>query len=441
MIFIKECVLISVLIVLIQIADSYLRYLPFSKSISISEIHKLWFRLVFYGASCFFIYTLIFAKFGLITISYKLALALGWIPFAIITIKTIDISKIQHLFILGMSSIWNLIIHSVTSIIDIIFYADLPYFYIFALHAVIYLSIFIILLPIERKCFMNLLPNDNFFDNQPYGKYIVIFPFVIMSGVLILWIDNNLIHSWQERLSRIYLPLSFFMFYQYVLSANEQIYKNQQTIRHAKQLKAQLSMLEEHNQLIQKNQNNLAVLRHDMKHNYRLIFAMIQDGKLEEVLKHIKEQENLLDLTVVKQFCYAPLVNSAISIYLQRAEKFGIKVKHKINLPKKIKINESDLAILISNLLENAINASKIQALDRREISITIEHIENQYALEVRNLYDFEIKFDESGLPITNRKSHGIGMISLKNFVEKYQAQLDFSQKNGEVKVMIYWED
>ena len=162
MIFIKECVLISVLIVLIQIVDSYLRYLPFSKNISTAEIHKLWFRLIFYAASCFFIYTLIFIKFGLITISYKLILTLGWIPFAIIMIKTINRSKLQHLFIIGMSAIWNLIIHSVTAIIDMAFYADFPYFYIFALHAVIYLSIFMILLPLERKCFMNLLPNDNF---------------------------------------------------------------------------------------------------------------------------------------------------------------------------------------------------------------------------------------------------------------------------------------
>ena len=132
----------------------------------------------------------------MITISYKLILTLGWIPFAIIMIKTINRSKLQHLFIIGMSAIWNLIIHSVTAIIDMAFYADFPYFYIFALHAVIYLSIFMILLPLERKCFINLLPNDNFFDNQPYGKYIVIFPFVMMSGVLILWIDNNLFHSW-----------------------------------------------------------------------------------------------------------------------------------------------------------------------------------------------------------------------------------------------------
>ena len=92
-------------------------------------------------------------------------------------------------------------------------------------------------------------------------------------------------------------------------------------------------------------------------------------------------------------------------------------------------------------MLENAINASLEQPMQKRKIDITIEHIENQCALEVKNLYDFEIKFDEYGLPTTNRKSHGIGMISLKNFVEKYQAQLDFSQENGEVKVMIYWED
>jgi len=298
----------------------------------------------------------------------------------------------------------------------------------------------LILLPFERKYFKNLLPKENFFDNQPYGKYIVALPFIIISGVLILWIDDNLIHSWQERISRLYLPVTFFLFYRYFLTANKQILENQKNIRYNRHLKNLLSVLEQYNFLMQKNQKQIAILRHDMRHNYRLIYMMLRDGKIDEVFKHIKIQENLLDLTVVQSFCRSPLVNSALSIYFQFAEKNEIAVKHKINLPEKLNSDESDVAILVSNLLENAINASKFQPKNRREISVTIEYFESQCVIEITNFFDGEIIF-ENNLPKTSDEGHGIGMLSLKNFVEKYDAQLDFSHENGKVKVIIYWED
>lgn len=433
-------ILISFLIAVIELSDSYLRYLPFSKKISNFQQKLLWKRLFFCEVIIFFVYLAIFFIFGTAAIVYKMILIVSWIPFVMISVKTIPLSNLQHFFVIGMYAIWNLFIHSVTSIIDTIFFATQSHIFIYTEHAIIYLTIFLIFLPFERKYFTNLLPKENFFDNQPYGKYIVALPFIIISGVLILWVDDELFHSWQERISRLFLPMTFFIFYKYFLTANKQILENQKNIRYNNYLKNQLSTLEKYNSLMQKNQQQMKILRHDMRHDYRLIYMMLRDGKIEEVLKHIKIQENLLNLTVTQTFCRQPLINSALSIYFQFAEKNEIAVKHKINLPEKLNSDESDVAILISNLFENAINASKIQPKNRREISIIIEHIENQCVLEITNFFDGEIIF-ENNLPKTSDDGHGIGMLSLKNFVEKYDAQLDFSHENGKVKVIIYWEN
>jgi len=433
-------ILISFLIAVIELSDSYLRYLAFSKKISEFQRKKLWKRLFICAVIMFFVYLAIFFIFGTAAIIYKMILIISLLPFVTIFIKTIPLSNLQHFFVIGMYAIWNLFVHSLSSILDVIFFENESHIFIYTSHAINYLIIFLILLPFERKYFKNLLPKENFFDNQPYGKYIVALPFIIISGVLILWIDDNLIHSWQERISRLYLPVTFFLFYRYFLTANKQILENQKNIRYNRHLKNLLSVLEQYNFLMQKNQKQIAILRHDMRHNYRLIYMMLRDGKIDEVFKHIKIQENLLDLTVVQSFCRSPLVNSALSIYFQFAEKNEIAVKHKINLPEKLNSDESDVAILVSNLLENAINASKFQPKNRREISVTIEYFESQCVIEITNFFDGEIIF-ENNLPKTSDEGHGIGMLSLKNFVEKYDAQLDFSHENGKVKVIIYWED
>lgn len=432
--------LIAVLIASIQIADSYLRYLAFDKKISGTRSRQLWSRLFFCAAGVSVLYFEIFLNFGMSAICYKLILMFGWIPFFLISVKTVPLTKLQHFFIFGMSAIWNLFVHSVAAMFDTIFLAAEPHTVIYIFHAIIYLTIFLLLLPIERKCFINLLPGVNFFDNQPYGKYLVALPFVIIFGVLILWTDNNLFHSWQERFSRLYLPFTFFLFYRYVLNADKQIFENRKTERYNRHLKAQLSALEQYNLLVQKSRQQTAVLRHDLRHNYRLIYMMLRDGKVDEVMERIKILENLPDLTAEKFFCNSPLINAALSIYFQLAEKNGITLKQKINLPEKLNVDEGDVAILISNLLENAVKAAGFQPPDRREIGIRFEHAGNQCVLEITNLFDGEIVF-ENGLPKTSEDGHGIGMLSLKNFVEKYGAQTDFSHESGEVKVIIYFEN
>lgn len=400
---------------------------------------KLWRRLFFCAFFTCIFYLAIFFNLNVNAIIYKLVLMIGWIPFFVVSVKTVPLSILQHFFIFSMAGVWSLFVHSLAAITEVFLFENSPQI-LFISHAIIYLVFFVIFLPVERKIFLHLLPNENFFDNQPYGKYIIFMPIIVTSGILILWLDNELIHSWQERFSRLFLPFTFFLFYKYILTANRQIFEKIKATRYNQHLKAQISRLEQYNLLMQKSQENLKILRHDMRHSYKIIFAMLQEGKISAVLDYIKVQENLLDLTAVKFYCHSPLINAALSIYLQLAENAGIKISHKINLPEKILIDENDLAILISNLLENAINASKKQNSDRREISITIQHFENQCALEITNLFDGEIIF-ENNLPKNFSEGHGIGMLSLKNFVEKYSAQFDFSHIQGEVKILIYFEN
>lgn len=431
-IIIENLAIISFLLMSMQVFDSYLRYLPFRDKMNRLEIRRFWIWIFICGLISFWIYFTIFLNAGLIVMIYKAFFPIGKIPFFIVSIILIKRSMLEHFFVLGMSILWTLTMHSLTAFIDVIFFSQEIIF----LHIIIFLILLLILLPIERKFFTTLLPSENFFESYKFGKYIVMFPFISASGFWLMWIDNIIVHSWQERFFRMYLPLIFFILYRYVLIANRQMYESQQT----KRLQEQLSMLEEYNRLMQESQKQMAILRHDMRHNYRLIYTMLKAGDIDEALKHIETQENSIESATVKIFCNVPLVNAALSIYLQRAENSKIKFEHRIDLPKNLKIDESDFAILISNLLENATIASLKQPIDRRRISIIIAHIENQCALEVTNLFDFKVNF-ENGLPITNRDGHGIGIISLKNFVEKYNAQLDFSHENCQVKVMIYFEN
>ena len=100
---------------------------------------------------------------------------------------------------------------------------------------------------------------------------------------------------------------------------------------------------------------------------------------------------------------------------------------------------DNDLAILLSNVIENAVIASCKQPEGEREIRLSLQYIAPQYVLSLENRYDAPVVFGADGLPTTSAEGHGIGMVSLDAFRKKYGADIVFEQEDGWVRLMIYW--
>lgn len=435
---------LTAFLVLIYLSDSYLRYLSFCEEMTDVERQTLRRRFLIYGIFCAAVYGLAFARFGISSPLYKTFLMAGDIPWLLIFMVTVRRETLQHVFVFGMSKVWSVIQHNWAASSTIILFENRDQEFLL-IHSSIYLILFLLLLPVERRFFLKLLPPLSFFES--YGKFIAIFPLIIISGSLILWAQEPMVHSWAERFSRLYIPFVFFFFYRHVVESSKQLYERRQTVQNLRRMEEHVTALSEYNRLIEESHEKIAVMRHDLRHSYRLIYMMLEAGKLDEARRYIQRQEKLLGETAVKSFCAQPLINVALLVYVRRAESLGIRVRHKINLPEELGVDESDLALLISNLLENAINASICQAPDRREISINIQNVDGQFVLEISNLFDGVVSFDENNMPRTSREGHGLGMVSVKNFAERYKAYIDFSQiKNNRggaavFKATLYWRN
>ena len=175
-------------------------------------------------------------------------------------------------------------------------------------HAIVYLLIFVMCLPFSRRYMVKLLPPKKFFED--YGRLAAFFPIITVFSVLLLWSQEPLIHSWQERLSRFYLPVVFIFFYRYILQTNEQ-----------------LTALSEYNRLMKESREQVLIMRHDLRHDFRLIYMMLQSGNIAEAKDYLHKAEKLPASTSVKDFCSQPLINAALSVYISRAEKLGIKIR------------------------------------------------------------------------------------------------------------------
>ena len=78
---------------------------------------------------------------------------------------------------------------------------------------------------------------------------------------------------------------------------------------------------------------------------------------------------------------------------------------------------------------------------DEKILKLKIQHRNDQCVLEISNYCNEFLKFDKDGLPMTSAEGHGIGMLSLRSFVNKYNAYVDFSQIDTQVNILMYWKD
>ena len=433
-----EIFAVTLLIVLILLADSYLRFLPFSARLDDEIKRRLRRRQLVCSIVAVPIIANIFLVNGIIAASFKAVLMLGWIPYVLIQVLTVKGKTLQHIYIVGMFGLWCLLQHNWASILDVVFWLDRPESVILIIHSIEYLILFVVLLPLERRCFLTLLPADAFFENRPQSYYIAVMPFVFGFGHLLLWADERLLHSWGERLSRLYLLPVFLFLWRYILAGAQRFFEHRRTMRESRMMEEQLSALERHNRAMRDNQRQMEELQKNLRAEYEMIARRLRSGDLDGVREHISRQDALIDSTKIIEFCRAPLINAAISIYIQQAERHRIKCRHKINLPPTLPIDENDFSILLSNVLENAVNASRKQPEGRRELSIIIQTQGKQCVVEIANRFDGAIEFDENDLPITSVEGHGIGTTSVMAFAKKYGAHAAFDQSDGWVTFSMY---
>lgn len=435
-----EILFFGVAMTLTQLSDAYLRYLPFSREISEPDVAELANRYLIWSVLGFAI-NVFLADDGVSYRAYKLSmLVFGWLPYFLLSMTVIRSRVAQHVFVLGMQSLWCFMLHAFGGICVALIYGKMSEEHLI-LQLIFYLLLFVAFLKVEQKFFTRLLPASQLLEDKSLKWSMSILPLAIFLGMTIQIAEVTFVTTWQERFSRLSFPIFFLLMYRALSMSTNQIVEVQRQEQRASFLNRQMESLREHNELMQKSQQEVATLRQDLDKSYCVIDGLLEAGQITKAMKYISLQSKLLDTTTVKAFCLAPLVNAALGIYFKRAEEIGIKVWHKIDLPAQSSNVESDLAVLLSNLLENAINASKQQAPTARELSLIIRQNGGQYVLEISNRYDFPIELGDNGLPYTSKIGHGLGMSSLEAFAKKYNAYVDFSHENNRVRLSIYWGD
>ena len=179
--------------------------------------------------------------------------------------------------------------------------------------------------------------------------------------------------------------------------------------------------------------------RHDMRHQLNQISALAENGDLEGLKAYLaKTAARIPNLDM--HFCENRAADSAVGYYCALARREGIPFRAKLDLPESLPVDEIDMCLVLSNLLENALEASLRTAPARRQIEITAYvHAERLLLIEVENTFDGEVNEKNGVFRSSKRKGNGIGIRSVNHIAEKNGGASAFTHQNGifSAKVML----
>ncbi|MBQ9460475.1 MAG: sensor histidine kinase, partial [Clostridia bacterium] len=119
-------------------------------------------------------------------------------------------------------------------------------------------------------------------------------------------------------------------------------------------------------------------------------------------------------------------------------------VSWSFDLTDKLPIDEADMCAVMGNLVENAIQAAEQLEGDNRLVNVRIGLLPPKtLVISIYNAYKGQLTLDKNGLPITEKKNHGIGLRSVRNIVERYGGSMEIETHNQifNVSILMYEPD
>lgn len=196
--------------------------------------------------------------------------------------------------------------------------------------------------------------------------------------------------------------------------------------------KKQQRMAEE----IQRTQQQVRSLKHDMKNHTLVILSYLEEEKTEEAKMYAGE---LLD-KLNKMYTYVnvgnSLLNHIINHKLSLAKEAGIAIKAEIENCAFSYMDGVDFSALLNNLLDNAI-AGALDSMEKK-LEVQISYQKGLDVITVKNSIDISVLENNPDFVSTKEEAgHGLGMGQMKSIVEKYNGNMDIYEKNNKFAVSI----
>ncbi len=173
--------------------------------------------------------------------------------------------------------------------------------------------------------------------------------------------------------------------------------------------------------------------RHDWKNHMLLLQGMMEQGQYDKAEQYFRELTASTDKSVRKIATGNELLDMVLSGKLGQIKELDIKLSVNGDMSWFDNMKQVDCCILLSNLIDNAIEANgKLD--NNRYIYLRARRTESLFYFEIKNPMVGELQREEERIISTKDESekHGIGLLNVYDIIDTYKGQYHITTDHQE---------
>ena len=260
----------------------------------------------------------------------------------------------------------------------------------------------------------------------------------IMSSYFYLWMDGiqngsitenvhgNLYRMFFSILSVVSVVITIYM-YQKLKEKQEEEFAQ-------RAVDSQISDTYRHVEHVEEMYEKMRAMRHDIGNHLTVIEGLAQNGKTDELAGYIGELQARFDELQPSVKTGNAVTDVVLSEVYEQCRKKEIEFESRFVYPEQLKINPFDMSVILTNALQNAIEAA--EGVENSEIMVTSVVRERFFIISVKNTVSEMVLLNEEGIPDTTKKDsgHGYGLKNIRSIAQRYKGDLEIRQEEKEGK-------
>ncbi len=173
---------------------------------------------------------------------------------------------------------------------------------------------------------------------------------------------------------------------------------------------------------------------HEYKNQIVCIESLLANKKYPELEKYVKEIYGHLDKESDAINTNNVIVNAILNTKYREADAKGIVFVFRVNDLSQVKIKDEDVVTILSNLLNNAIEACE-ECDDKKVIKLKFVNEDGMIIIAVKNTFNHPICYEDGEIKsskISGTEEHGIGIKNIVKTIEKYNGSYIIEDNKSE---------
>lgn len=204
-------------------------------------------------------------------------------------------------------------------------------------------------------------------------------------------------------------------------------------------------MIEYQNKLLVKTaletdeyQKEVRKMHHDFNNHISCIDMLLQMENIAKARQYMKDMQIFTENNYRQIKLGNDIADAVVNQKYSVAQNNQIDFKVEGSLREEIGISAVDLCALMSNALDNAIEANlKIKDVSKRKIHLNIKPYKDYLFVDVTNAVEELVDIKNLKTTKKDKSKHGIGMLSMQKVVEKHEGYLKYKYENNSFNLSI----